>query len=149
VQLFKGNKLSLFNNFCKKERNARGADDLNPIETTHAAGRVTRASASTLEHRAEPDLQVRRPVGRQRPAAARRAVRARRQQLHPRLPRGLADRVQPTLIVIDRPEPPFGAQSVFIRPVNSQNYNANYSCPQTMGGDHAFFSVRRLLARRA
>src|SRR3954468_1746876 len=34
VQLFKGNKLSLFNNFGKKERNARGADDLHPIETT-------------------------------------------------------------------------------------------------------------------
>ena len=39
VQLFKGNKLSLFNNFAKKERNARGASDLHPIETTHAAGR--------------------------------------------------------------------------------------------------------------
>ena len=37
VQLFKGNKLTLFNNFAKKERNARGASDLNPIETTHAA----------------------------------------------------------------------------------------------------------------
>src|SRR5919201_1940472 len=34
VQLFKGNKLSLFNNFSKKVRNARGADDLHPIETT-------------------------------------------------------------------------------------------------------------------
>ena len=34
VQLFKGNKLSMFNNFNKKERNARGASDLNPIETT-------------------------------------------------------------------------------------------------------------------
>src|SRR5688572_17978606 len=31
VQLFKGNKLSIFNNFAKKERNARGASDLNPI----------------------------------------------------------------------------------------------------------------------
>ena len=34
VQLFKGNRLSLFNNMNKKERNARGASDLNPIETT-------------------------------------------------------------------------------------------------------------------
>ena len=52
--------------------------------------------------RPEPDLQVRRPVGGQRPAAARRAVRARRQQLHPRLPRSpaLAD-VQPTFIIAD------------------------------------------------
>ncbi len=40
VQLFKGNKLSLFNNFAKKERNARGADDLHPIETTTPQGAV-------------------------------------------------------------------------------------------------------------
>ena len=88
VQLFKGNKLSLFNNFAKKERNARGADDLHPIETTTPQGAVRRVVRQALvEHRAEPDLQVRRPVGGQRPPAARRAVRARRQQLHPRLPR--------------------------------------------------------------
>src|SRR5260370_38491886 len=40
VQLFKGNKLTLFNNFAKKERNARGASDLNPIETTTPQGAV-------------------------------------------------------------------------------------------------------------
>src|SRR3982751_6924218 len=40
VQLFKGNKLSLFNNFAKKERNARGASDLNPIETTQRQAAV-------------------------------------------------------------------------------------------------------------
>ena len=34
VQLFKGNKLSLFNNFAKKERNARGADAFHPLITT-------------------------------------------------------------------------------------------------------------------
>ena len=88
VQLFKGNKLTLFNNFAKKERNARGASDLNPIETTTPQGAVPSSFGKhLLEHRPEPDLQVRRPVGAQRPAAARRAVRARRQQLHPRLPR--------------------------------------------------------------
>ena len=32
VQLFKGNRLSIYNNFNKKERNARGASDLNPID---------------------------------------------------------------------------------------------------------------------
>ena len=40
VQLFKGNKLTLFNNFAKKDRNARGADDLHPIETTTPQGAV-------------------------------------------------------------------------------------------------------------
>src|SRR5262249_17465348 len=34
IQLFKGNKLTIFNNFAKKVRNARNASDLNPIETT-------------------------------------------------------------------------------------------------------------------
>ena len=100
VQLFKGNKLSLFNNFAKKERNARGADDLHPIETTTPQGAVpSHVRQALVEHRAEPDLQVRRPVGRQRPAAGRCAVRARRQQLHARLPRPDARDVQPTLIV--------------------------------------------------
>src|SRR5262249_16106273 len=40
VQLFKGNKATIFNNFAKKERNARGADDLHPIETTTPQGAV-------------------------------------------------------------------------------------------------------------
>src|SRR4029077_3232197 len=40
VQLFKGNKATIFNNFAKKERNARGASDLNPIETTTPQGAV-------------------------------------------------------------------------------------------------------------
>ena len=40
VQLFKGNKMTVFNNFAKKERNARGADDLHPIETTTPQGAV-------------------------------------------------------------------------------------------------------------
>ena len=35
--------MSLFNNFAKKERNARGADDLHPIETTTPQGAVQRS----------------------------------------------------------------------------------------------------------
>ena len=83
VQLFKGNKLTLFNNFAKKERNARGAERPEPDRNDDAAGRGDAALRQALvEHRPEPDLQVRRPVGGQRPPAPRRAVRARRQQLH-------------------------------------------------------------------
>ena len=85
VQLFKGNKLSLFNNFAKKERNARGASRPEPDRDDHAAeGGRQELRQVPVEHRAEPDLQVRRPVGGQRSAAARPAVRARRQQLHAR-----------------------------------------------------------------
>src|SRR5262249_15323752 len=41
VQLFKGNKLTFFNNFSKKVRNARGASDINPIETTNVQDAVS------------------------------------------------------------------------------------------------------------
>jgi len=34
VQLFKGNKLTVYNLFSKKVRNARNASDLTPIEST-------------------------------------------------------------------------------------------------------------------
>ena len=40
MQLFKGNKLTLYNLFAKKERNARGASDLTPIESTTPQGAV-------------------------------------------------------------------------------------------------------------
>ena len=86
VQLFKGNRLSLFNNFAKKERNARGAERPQPDRDHHAAeGGRRELRQALVEHRAEPDLQVRQPVGGQRPPAPRRAVRPRRQQLHARL----------------------------------------------------------------
>ena len=55
VQLFKGNKLTLFNNFAKKVRNARGASDLNPIETTtpQARGAERRFGKQLVDDRAE------------------------------------------------------------------------------------------------
>ena len=88
VQLFKGNKLSLYSLFSAKQRNARNASDLTPIESTVAAGRrAQQLRHQLLGHGAEPNLQVRRSVGGERSVAARRSVRARRQQLHSRLPR--------------------------------------------------------------
>ena len=105
VQLFKGNKLSLFNNFAKKERNARGADDLHPIETTTPQGAVPSIVRQALvEHGCEPDLQVRRPVGHQRPSVGRSAVRARREQLHARVPLSRASRCSADADRLDRIE---------------------------------------------
>ena len=46
--------------------------------------------------------------------------------------------MQPTLIISTGLNGRSGTQSVFIRPVNSVNFNANYFMPGTMGGDHAF-----------
>ena len=48
VQLFKGNKLSLFNNFAKKERNARGAE--RPQPDRDDARRRARSTASFGKH---------------------------------------------------------------------------------------------------
>src|SRR3954468_4642522 len=42
VQVFKGNKATIFNNFAKKDRNARGADDLHLIRTTTTQGTVSK-----------------------------------------------------------------------------------------------------------
>ena len=87
VQLFKGNKLSLFNNFAKKERNARGADDLHPIETTTPQGAV---DASFGKHWWNTGPNPTYKFGDQwvisDRLAGRPAVRARRQQLRPRIP---------------------------------------------------------------
>ena len=46
VQLFKGNKLSLYNLFSKKVRNARNASDTTPIEWTVRQAAVSRSMAS-------------------------------------------------------------------------------------------------------
>ena len=141
VQLFKGNKLSLYNSFIKKERNARGASDLNPIETTQRQAAVSKSFGKYLWNTGpNADLQVRRPVGVERPPAGRRPVRARRQQLHPRLPRGRArPTVQPDADRQHRPERPLGAR----RACSSARSTASTStrttsCPATLGGDHAF-----------
>ena len=47
IELFNGNKLSLYNNMAKKARNARGADDLHPIETTTPQGAVSSSFGTT------------------------------------------------------------------------------------------------------
>ncbi|PYR71916.1 MAG: hypothetical protein DMF86_24950, partial [Acidobacteria bacterium] len=139
VQLFKGNKLSLFNNFSKKVRNARGADDLHPIETTTPQravdksfgqwGWITGPSPTykfgdqwVVNDRLLLDVQYAH-VGNNfildfhDPALAT---------------------VQPVLIVSSGLNMRSGGQSVFLRPVNSVNFNGNYFMPGVAGVDHAF-----------
>ena len=142
VQLFKGNKLSLFNNFAKKVRNARGADDLNPIETTTRAGARCRAATASdwwntgptptykfgdqwvVSDRLLLDVQYAH-VGNNFILDFHRrscATCSRRSSSST----GLNGRSGRTAAVVN------------IRPVNSVNVNANYFMPGTMGGDHAF-----------
>ena len=98
-----------------------------------------------VEHRAEPDLQVRRPVGGQRPPAARRAVRARRQQLHPRLPRAGAARRAADAHRLDRPERPLG-RAERVHPAGQQPDVQLELLPAGRAGRRPRVQVRRLLA---
>ena len=144
VQLFKGNKLSVFNNFSQKIRNARGAGDLNPIETTTpqdainavygvgkrfwsiGPGNATYKAADqwVLSDKLLLDVQWAH-VGNNftldfhDPALAT---------------------VQPTFI-INSPaglNGRSGTQSLNFRPSQIVNVNLNYFTPGVLGGDHSF-----------
>jgi hypothetical protein len=139
VQLFTGNKLSLFNNFAKKVRNARGADDTHPIETTQrqravssefgTAGWVTGPNP-TYKFGDQWVLSDRLLVDVQYAHVGNNFVLDFHED-------SLKD-VQPTLIVSSSLNGRSGGQSVFLRPVNSLNFNSNYFMPGKFGGDHAF-----------
>jgi hypothetical protein len=151
VQLFKGNKLSLYNLFSKKVRNARGASDLTPIESTTPQAAVSSTYGQwgwrtgptptykfgdqwVLSDRTLLDIQYAH-VGNNfildyhDPSYATATPVA-----------GVFG-LQPTLITsttLNGRSTPDGAQSVNIRPVNSVTVNANYFLPGGMGGDHSF-----------
>jgi Carboxypeptidase regulatory-like domain/TonB-dependent Receptor Plug Domain len=138
VQLFKGNKLSVFNNFAKKERNARGASDLNPIETTTPQGAVPKSYGKYLWNTGpNPTYKV----GDQWVMSDRLLLDLQYAHVGNNFTLGfhspeLRD-VQPTLIVSTGLNGRSGSESVFIRPVNSVTGNASYFLPGVLGGDHA------------
>ncbi|MBI3494064.1 MAG: TonB-dependent receptor [Acidobacteria bacterium] len=139
VQLFKGNKLSLFNNMAKKERNARGADDLHPIETTFRQAAVS-PEFGTNWWTTGPNPTYK--VGDQWVVSDRLLLDAQYTHLGNNFildfhsPELAA--VQPTLIIPSGLNGRSGSQSVFLRPVNSVTLNGNYFLPGMLGGDHAF-----------
>src|SRR5207245_1631240 len=139
VQLFKGNKITLFNNFAKKERNARGADDLHPIETTTPQGAV---DASFGKHWWNTGPNPTYKFGDQWVVSDRLLVDLTYAHIGNNFVLGfhspeLRD-VQPTLIISTSLNGRSGSESVFIRPVNSVTFNSNYFLPGVMGGDHSF-----------
>jgi hypothetical protein len=139
VQLFKGNRLSLFNNMAKKERNARGADDLHPIETTTPQGAV---DASFGKHWWNTGPNPTYKVGDQWVVSDRLIVDVQYAHVGNNFTLGfhapeLRD-VQPTLVVSTGLNGRSGAESVFIRPVNSVTVNTTYFRPGFVGGDHSF-----------
>jgi len=141
VQLFKGNKLSLWNMFSKKVRNARNASDTTPIEST-----VRQAAVSSLYGKwgwitgPTPTYKF----GDQWVASDRLLIDVQYAHVGNNFildfhEDGLRD-VQPIFIIagsINGRSTPDGNQSVNIRPVNSLNVNANYFLPGKLGGDHA------------
>jgi hypothetical protein len=138
VQLFKGNKLSLFNNFAKKVRNARGASDLNPIETTTPQGAVP---ASFGKHWWNTGPNPTYKFGDQWVVSDRLLVDLQYAHvgnnfvLDVHSPE-LVD-VQPSIIISTGLNGRSANQQVFIRPVNSLTFNSNYFMPGVLGGDHA------------
>jgi hypothetical protein len=141
VQLFNGNKLSFFNNFSRKERNARGADDLHPIETTTPQRAVSSTfgqwgwrTGPSATYKADDQwvLNDRMLLDVQWAHVGNNFI----------LDFHSPDQtnIQPTLIITS-PANLNGrsaAQSVNIRPANSVNANMNYFMPGKLGGDHAF-----------
>ena len=139
VQLFKGNKLSLFNSFSGKVRNARGADDVHPIETTQRQDAV---SATFGKHYWNTGPSPTYKFGDQWVLTDRMLLSVDYSHVGNNFildfhEPGLTD-VQPVFIVDSTLNMRSGSQSVFIRPVNSVNLNGNYFLPSKLGGDHAF-----------
>ncbi len=138
VQLFKGNKLSLFNSFAKKERNARGASDLNPIETTTPQGAVPKSFGKYLWNTGPTPTYK---FGDQWVVSDRLLLDLQYAHVGNNFTLGfhspeLRD-VQPTILISTGLNGRSGSESVFIRPVNQVTLNANYFMPGTAGGDHA------------
>ena len=139
VQLFKGNRLSLFNNFAKKDRNARGADDLHPIETTTPQGAVP---GSYGKHFWNTGPNPTYKFGDQWVVSDHLLVDAQYAHVGNNFILGFHSpelrNVQPTLVVSSGLNGRSGAESVFIRPVNSFTVNSSYFMPARFGADHSF-----------
>ena len=138
AQLFKGNKLSVFNNFAKKERNARGASDLNPIETTTPQKAVDKSFG---KHWWNTGPNPTYKFGDQWVISDRLLVDAQYAHVGNNFTLGLQSpdlrTTQPTLIVSSGLNGRSAAESVFIRPVNSVTVNTNYFLPGLGGADHS------------
>ncbi len=138
VQLFSGNKLSLFNSLSKKDRNARNASDLRPIETTSRQSAVPSTfgrkgwitgPSPTYKFGDQWVISDRLLVDMQYAHVGNNFILDFHED-------ALKD-VQPTFIISNSLNGRSASQSVFLRPVNSFNVNANYFLPSRLGADHA------------
>jgi carboxypeptidase family protein/TonB-dependent receptor-like protein len=140
VQLFKGNKLSLFNNFAKKVRNARGADDLHPIETTTPQAAVPSIYGVGKSYWTIGPNPVYK-AGDQWVLSDRTLLDVQWAHIGNNFildfhEPSLKD-VQPTFAIANSLNGRSATQSIFVRPVQSVDVNVNHFVPGGFGGDHA------------
>ena len=133
---------ALYNNFAKKERNARDAERHDADRDDAAPGRRCRATSASAGWNTGPNPTYK--FGDQwvlsDRTAARRPVRARRQQLHARLPRSRRCATSSRRsIVARRDERPLGrAERQHPPGQQPRRRTRTTSCPARLGGDHAF-----------
>src|SRR4030095_14674208 len=142
VQLFKGNKLSLYNLFSKKVRNARNASDLTPIESTVRQAAVS-SSYGQWGWRTGPTPTYK--FGDQWVVSDRLLLDVQYAHVGNNFILNYHEdslaTVQPTFIIstsLNGRATPDNGQSVNIRPVNQVNANVSYFVPGLMHSDHSF-----------
>ena len=141
VQLFSGNKLTIFNNFAKKVRNARGASDINPIETTTPQADVNPVygiGKNWWTIGPNPTFKF----GDQWVVSDRLLLDVQYGHVGNNFILDFHDpslaSVQPTLIIPSGLNGRSGTQQIFLRPENIVNVNMNYFMPGKLGGDNSF-----------
>jgi hypothetical protein len=151
VQMFAGNKLSVYNLFSKKVRNARGASDLTPIESTTPQAAVSSTYGQwgwrtgptpTYKFGDQWVVSDRLLLDVQYAHVGNNFILDYHDPSYPtQTPVPGTFGLQPTFITsttLNGRSTPDGSQSVNIRPVNSVTVNANYFMPGVGGGDHSF-----------
>jgi hypothetical protein len=141
IQLFKGNKLTIFNNFAKKVRNARNASDLNPIETTVRQDAIPSSygvGKSWWTIGPNPTYKF----GDQWVVNDRLLMDVQYGHVGNNFILDFHDpslaNVQPSFIISTMLNGRSAANSINFRPENILNFNANYFMPGKLGADHAF-----------
>jgi hypothetical protein len=150
VQLFKGNKASAYALFSAKQRNARNASDLTPIESTvrqdavpNTYGRSYWVTGPTPTYKFNDQYVIsdRFLVDATYAHVGNNFILDYHDDAYAtQSPVPGVIGLQPTLVVstgLNGRSTPDGNQSVNIRPVNSFTVNANYFLPGVMGADHA------------
>jgi Carboxypeptidase regulatory-like domain/TonB-dependent Receptor Plug Domain len=151
VQLFKGNKLSLYSLFSAKQRNARNASDLTPIESTVRQDAVPSLYGTsywitgptpTYKFGDQWVLSDRLLLDVQYAHVGNNFILDYHDPSYPtQTPAPGVFGLQPTFITstsLNGRSTPDNSQSVNIRPVNSITVNTNYFLPGVGGADHSF-----------